>query len=138
MSSSEENVARVERGLKAFNEGDADAVLAFLDEDVEIYSSPSLANPGTYNGHEGYGRWLARWLEAWDGFTVEPQRVEAVGEHHVVADVHQHARGRGSGIPVEMQIGYMFELGGATTRALHLYPSWDEALAEARRREAAE
>jgi ketosteroid isomerase-like protein len=138
MSSPEENVARVQSGLEAFNAADAEAVLAFFDEDVEIYSSPALANPGTYRGHAGFQQWLERWLEAWDGFTVEPQRFEAVGEHHVVADVHQRARGKGSGIPVEMEIAYMLDLGEETTRAFHLYPTWDEAVAEARRREGAE
>jgi ketosteroid isomerase-like protein len=137
MSSPDENVERVERGLEAFNRTDAQAVLDFFDEDVEIYSSPSLANPGTYRGHEGFRQWLERWLEAWDGFTVEPLKVEAVGEHHVVADVHQYARGRGSGIDVEMRIGYMLDLGEERTRAFHLYPTLDEALTAAREREAA-
>ena len=133
----EENVARVRRGLAAFNRGDAEAVLDFFDEDIEIYSTPDLVNSGTYRGHDGYLQWLAQWLEAWDGFTVEAERFEPVGEHHVVASVHQIARGKGSGIPVEMLIAYMFDLGVERTHAFHLYATWDEAVEAAEEREAA-
>jgi ketosteroid isomerase-like protein len=138
VTSPEENVARVQVGMEAFNRGDADVVLRFFDEDVEIFSSPELANPGTYRGHEGYQQWLANWLEVWDGFEVEVERVEPVGESHVVAAVHQRARGKGSGVEVDMRIAYMFDLAESNTKALHLYPSWDEAVAAAREREAAE
>ncbi len=135
MTGPEENVARVRTGIEAFNRGDVKGVLQFLDEDVEIFSSPELANPGTYRGHDGYQQWLGNWLEVWDGFEADVERVEPVGEGHVVAAVHQHARGKGSGIEVEMRVGYMFELGESNTKALHLYPTWDEAMAAARERE---
>jgi ketosteroid isomerase-like protein len=130
-----ENVARVRAGLEAFNRGDFDAVLAILEAGVEIFSSPALANPGTFRGHEGYERWVGEWLDAWEWFEVHPERIEPVGERHVVVDVHQTAHGRGSGIPVEMRIAYMFELGEQAMKALHLYPTWGEALAVAERRE---
>jgi ketosteroid isomerase-like protein len=132
----ERNVERVRTGFEAFNRGDFEAVLAFFSDDVEIFSSPSLANPGTYHGHDGYREWLAQWLEVWEGFEPRIERIEPVGAHHVVAGVRQSARGRGSGIEVEMTLAYMLDLGEATTRAMHLYPTWDEAIAEAARREA--
>jgi ketosteroid isomerase-like protein len=138
MTSPEENVARVRTGMQAFNRGDVEAVLQFLDEEIEIFSSPELANPGTYHGHEGYQQWLSNWLEVWDGFEVDVEHVEAVGGRHVVAAIHQHARGKGSGVEVDMRIAYMFEVDESRTMALHLYPSWDEAMAVAREREAAE
>jgi uncharacterized protein len=132
------NVERVRAGLDAFNRGDVDAVLAFLDDDIEIFSSQALVNAGTYRGHDGYEQWLAQWLDAWNGFTVEVERIEPVGEHHVVAAVRQMARGKGSGIEVEMRIAYTLDLGEERTKALHLYPTRDEAVAVAERREAEE
>jgi ketosteroid isomerase-like protein len=131
----ESNVARVRRGIDAFNRGDGEAVLEFFDEDIEIYATSQLANSGTYHGHEGYQRWLAEWLDAWDDFTLDVGRVEPVGDHHVVAGIRQTARGKGSGIPVEMPTAYMFDLNEEGTRAFHLYLTWDEAVAEAERRE---
>jgi ketosteroid isomerase-like protein len=131
----ERNVERVRAGLDAFNRGELDGVLAVLADDVEIFSSPALANPGTYHGHRGYQAWVAQWLEAWEGLTIEIERIEPVSERHVVVGVHQAARGRGSGVEVEMTTAFMFELDERETRALHLYATWDEAVAAAERRE---
>jgi ketosteroid isomerase-like protein len=129
------NVERVRTGFDAFNRGDFEAVLAVLDVEVEIVASRELMNSGRFRGHAGYREWLSGWLEAWDRFEPQIERIEPVGERHVVAGVRQSARGRESGIPVEMEVAFMFELGGETATALHLYTSWDEAVAEAERRE---
>jgi ketosteroid isomerase-like protein len=132
------NLERVRAGFDAFNRGDFDAVLAVLDEDVEIVAARELMNSGTFHGHDGYREWLAQWLEAWEGFEPQIERIEPVGERHVVAGVRQSARGRESGIPVEMTLAYMFEVADATTTAMHLYATWDEAVAVAERRERAD
>jgi len=129
------NVERVRTGFDAFNRGDFEAVVAVLDAEVEIVASRELMNAGTFRGHGGYRDWLAQWLEAWERFEPQIERIEPVGERHVVAGVRQSARGRESGIPVEMEVAYMFELREETTSALHLYTSWDEAVTEAERRE---
>jgi ketosteroid isomerase-like protein len=130
-----ENVARVETGLDAFNRGDTDGVLAILEPDVEIFSSPALANPGSFRGHDGYRRWVTQWLDAWEGLQLDLERIEPVGQRHVIVEVRQIARGRGSGVPVEMRVTFMFELADRATRALHLYSSWEEAFAVAEGRE---
>jgi ketosteroid isomerase-like protein len=135
MASQAENVARVRAGIDAFNRGDPDAVLAVLDGDVEIFSAQALANAGTYRGHQGYLDWIGQWLEVWDGFAVVAEKIEPIGERHVVVDARQTARGKGSGVEVDMRIAYMFELDERATLALHLYASLDEAVAEAERRE---
>jgi ketosteroid isomerase-like protein len=129
------NVERVRAGLDAFNRGDLDGVLAVLADDVEIFSSPALANPGTYHGHRGYQDWVGQWLEAWVGLRIEIDRIEAVSDSHVVVGVRQTARGQGSGVEVEMTTAFMFELDERATTALHLYATWDEAIAAVERRE---
>ena len=60
---------------------------------------------------------------------------EAVGRTHVVSRAHQTARGRGSGIPVEMWIAYLWDVRDGQATALHLYPTRDEAVEVAERRE---
>jgi hypothetical protein len=71
-----------------------------------------------------------------DGFTVDIMRMEAVGERHVVSHARQSATGKGSGIPVEMEMAYMTETRDGRAIALHLYPSADEARGIAAAREA--
>ena len=65
--------------------------------------------------------------------------IEPVGEHHVVVSCIQSARGMSSGIPVEMDATYMFEMSGRPGAAASTSTATrEEALAEARRGEAGE
>jgi ketosteroid isomerase-like protein len=134
------NVEAIKGGVDAFRRGDLDAVLELLDPEIEVYMPGDLANAGTYRGHDGYRQWLAQWLEAWDEFDLELADVEAVGRTHVVSRAHQTARGKGSGIPVEMWISYLWDVRDGLAIALHLYSTRDEAIevAERREREASE
>jgi ketosteroid isomerase-like protein len=136
MSSAEENVARVLEGADAFQRGDVEAFLELLDPEVEIYSTPELANPGTFHGREGYLRWSSEWFDAWEDFRVVIEAVQPVGERHVVAAVRQLGRGKGSGIEVEMRAAYMWELRGGKAVRLQLHPGLEGAVAAARAGEA--
>jgi uncharacterized protein len=129
------NIEAVSDGVDAFRAGDVDAVLAVLHEDVEVHMPSDLPNAGTYRGHDEYRQWLGRWLEAWDAFDIEIDDIEPIGRTHVVASAHQTARGRGSGIPVEMWITYMWDVRDGRAIAMHLYPTRDEAVRVARQRE---
>jgi ketosteroid isomerase-like protein len=126
------------RGFDAFQRGDVEGVLAVLDPDVEVFSPPTLLNSGSFRGYEGYGKWLGAWLEAWEEFRIEVLDIETVGDRHTVIPVHQHAVGKGSGVPVEMDLAFMAELDGERFVALHLYPTSEDARAAAEQREASD
>jgi ketosteroid isomerase-like protein len=130
-----ENIEAIRAGVEAFRRGDFEAVLTLLDEDVEVYMPTELPNSGTYRGHDGYRQWVAQWLEAWEGFDLEIEQIEPVGQTHVVSRTHQTARGKGSGIPVEMWIAYMWDVRDGRAIAMHLYATWEEAVEVAKRRE---
>jgi ketosteroid isomerase-like protein len=130
-----ENVGLVEDAFAAFSRGDAETVLGFMDAEIEVHTAMELLNAGTYRGHDGYLKWLGQWLEAWEDFEMELEEIEPVGEHHVVALAHQTARGKGSGVPVELRVGWMLEIRDRRGVRLHLYPDLDQARAEAERGE---
>jgi ketosteroid isomerase-like protein len=137
MGGAAERVQIVQEGMAAYARGDMAAVLARFDDDLELYSPPELGNsPAGFRGPEGYLEWVEAWLEAWEEYTVEVVKIEPVGERHVVADCHQRAIGKGSGIPVEFNAAYMWEVPGERATAFHLYRSWDDAIAAATAREA--
>src|ERR1700752_2906741 len=139
MSSLEErqrrNVEFVRQGVEAFQRGDLDGLLALTDEDFEVFLPKNLPNSGTYVGQEGFQTWLDQWLEAGGDFTVEIVDATPAGAHHVVADIRQTGRGKGSGIPVEMGVTYLWDVRGDRFAALQLYASREEALEVAERRE---
>jgi ketosteroid isomerase-like protein len=125
-------------GVEAFQRGDIEGVLTLIHGEGEIYLPPDLPNSGTYRGRDGFLVWLGNWLEAWEEFEVELGPIDPVGERHVVATMHQSGRGKGSGIPVEMDIAYMWEVRNGKIAAMHLYATAEEArrVAEQREREA--
>jgi ketosteroid isomerase-like protein len=125
---SEGNVDIVRSVMAAFNRGDVEAVVALLDEDVEVLSTDELPNPGRFHGPEGYLTWIGRWLDAWDEFTVEALELEAVDEHHVVAAVRQRGRGRLSGIETTMNVANLFEVRDGRIVRFHIYADRQGAL----------
>ncbi len=134
------NVEVARRGVEAFQRGDLEGVLAVAREDFEIFLPRNLPNSGRFVGRDGFFTWVGQWLDAWDDFTVEITEVEPAGERHVVANMRQSGRGKGSGIPVEMEIAYMWEVREGKLAAMHLYASREEAVrvAEGRERDSAE
>jgi ketosteroid isomerase-like protein len=129
------NMELAKAGYEAFQRSDVQTVLDLTDPEVEIYLPPTLPNSGTFHGHDGYMTWLGRWLEAWDDFHIEVRGMEAVGERHVVTAIHQSGIGRGSGIPVEMDVAYMLDIRDGKVIALQMYLSRDEAISVAEQRE---
>jgi uncharacterized protein len=138
VTSPEERLDLVRRGWEAYNAGDVAAIGDLLDPGIEIYASEGLMNSGTYNGHDGYFRWVSAWDEAWEEFVNEPEQVVAVGERHVVARTRARGIGRGSGVGVEQTLGYCYEVEQGRAVYLALLPSFEEAMSMAREREGLE
>jgi ketosteroid isomerase-like protein len=136
MSNPEQNVAVARDGIDAFQRGDVEAFLEFLDPEVELFSPPDLPNPTQSIGRDGYVEWVSRWLEAWESFEVDANDYEAVGRRHVLIDVTQRGIGKGSGIEVEMPAFYMIEIRDEQAARVHLYPDREKALAAAESGEA--
>ncbi len=132
MNDPEQNVAHAQAMLDAFRRRDIEELLAMLDPEVEIFSSPELANPGTFSGREGYLRWIEDWLDVWEEFEIEPEAIEPVGSDHVVISVRQHGRGKDSGIEVEMRACYMAEFHDGKVMRFQLHPDRERALEAAR------
>lgn len=135
-ASAEERIALARRGIELYNAGDLEGTLEMLSPEVETYAPPELMNRGTFHGVDAFLRWAAEWNEAWEWFELEVLRVEAIGERHAVAVVHQRGRGRGSGLETEADSAFVFEL-GEDGRCVYfaLYNDIESAFAAARQRE---
>ena len=106
----ERNVQIARQAIDAYNRRDQEAVLAFLADDVEVFSSPELPNGGTFRGRAGYREWIGQWVEAWDEHRVEVIDVESVGDRHMLVAVRQFGRGALSGVEIEMDSAMLFEI----------------------------
>jgi ketosteroid isomerase-like protein len=135
-ASAERRIELARDGIVAYDSGDVEAALKLLSPDIEVYSPPGTVNVGTYHGIEGFLEWTTMWNEAWERFEREVLRVEAVGERHAVAVVHQTGVGRESGVEVEQVSGYLMELNDDEQCSYFaLYNDLDAAFAAARERE---
>jgi ketosteroid isomerase-like protein len=136
---SEEQVEFVRRSYDPYNAGDLEGVIRNFHEDVEVYVPASVAPiAGTYRGHDGVRKWYREWRESFDEYTAEVREIEPIGDRHVVTLAHQSAKGKGSGVPVETDFGNLFEIRTGKVVALHVYPTYREAVEIAKRREAGE
>jgi len=134
-SSPEERLALVGRAWDAYNAGDLETGLEMFDAEVEVYTSPQLANAGTYRGREELVGWIAAWNEAWESFHLNDVETVPVGEYHAVTRMQQTGIGRGSGVEVTMETGWVYEVRDGHCVHMGVHPSFESALAVARKRE---
>jgi ketosteroid isomerase-like protein len=123
------NVEFARVALDAFNRGDTETVLGFLDPEIECRVGEGLINSGTWRGITGYQEMIANWTDAWDQHDLVVRALEPVGPTNLIALVHQRAIGRESGVPVEMDVAFLFEIAGGRARRFEIHP--DRASAEA-------
>jgi ketosteroid isomerase-like protein len=114
MSAREEKLRSI---YDAWNRGDTEEALAQLDPAIECKLPDTGMNTGTYRGHEGVRDFLTSYLEVFEFFRIEPQEFAEEGER-LTAAVQIRARGRGSGVDVELRPTHVWTFRG--TRLVRL------------------
>jgi ketosteroid isomerase-like protein len=138
---SQENVELVRRVFEEFKAGlTRDDPAAAFDSgmvalDFEWIPFRGLPGPESYRGRDGFVEFMRTWTEDFEGWSIEIERLIEAGGDRVVALVHQSATGHGSGVPVELHFGAVYELeAGRVTRIVN-YADPAEALEAAGLRE---
>jgi ketosteroid isomerase-like protein len=134
----DEREALLREGWDAYVRGDIERTLATLDPAVVVHNPVTMANAGTYHGRDGFLTWIGQWNEAWESFTGEVVAIEPVGVRHLVASVRQTGVGRGSGVEVRMQTYWTYEIVNLLSTYVAVHRTLEDAVADARRREAGE
>ena len=95
-------------------------------------SSGSCATPldGRYvwRGREGFVEFLRTWTEQFDDWSIRVERWIDAGEDRVVALTRQTATGKGSGVPVELNLGQVWEFEAGRVARARLYLDHKDAL----------
>ena len=99
-----------------------------------------------HNQDLGFGEWteirggrefaiqFRRWLEEWDDYRLQGTNWGDVGSH-AIADVLVTARGRSSGVPVEIETTQLWQIESGRVVRWSVFRVRDAALAELRARE---
>jgi ketosteroid isomerase-like protein len=103
----EADVETLKRGYAALNRGDLSVVLDLLDPEIEWHEPATSPEGGTHHGRDSFERFLQGWLESFEGFRVEPERVVERGDE-LVAVVRQTGTGRSSGLRVETRLAHVW------------------------------
>jgi ketosteroid isomerase-like protein len=126
-----ERVDIARRGFAAFNRGEFDALGELLHDDVVAVVPDTVANSGVYEGHEGFARMLAHWVEPWEELRVDVLELIEEGDA-VLAPAVQYGRGRGSGVEISMRIVFLLGFRGDRVAFYRLCEDLEEAREHAR------
>jgi ketosteroid isomerase-like protein len=129
---SQENVDLVLSLYDAVEHRDYESPLELLDEnvlwDTTRFGLPDLAN--MYRGHEELSGFWIGWLAAWETIEFPTLIPEDLGDH-VLVDVTQRNRGRGSGVAVDFHYFQLYRLRDGKVNACWSAPTREEALGAA-------
>jgi ketosteroid isomerase-like protein len=122
----------------AYNAGDLERTIAAFDPELTVFAPATMANAGTFHGIEGFVRWITAWNEAWDSFHTEIVELEQLGDGRVITRMRQTGTGRGSGVEVAMEAGWLFEVSDGLCTYIAIQPSYELAREHALERAASQ
>jgi ketosteroid isomerase-like protein len=124
---SEENVVKVERAYRHFNEK-GKLPDDFLDPEVVWHTPTDIPESATLRGRDAANRHISGYARSFDDFRVDPREVLDRGDR-VVASVILRGRIQGTSNEVELAGAQIFEI-GAEGRAIEVreYRTKAEAL----------
>jgi uncharacterized protein len=125
----EANVATVRWSYDALNRGDVTGVMSMIDDDITW--DPGAISPdsgaGT-TGRDAFESFVRSWMDAFEGFRIEPLDVTANGPF-LVACVRQSGRGRSSGVKIEIDLVHVWTVENGRAVRLESYRDLATALA---------
>jgi|SRR5687768_13376023 len=109
---SQENVESFQRAVEAYNRRDFEAVLEFLDPEIEWHPGiqAMLGGEGAvYRGHAEVRELFRDVTEVFDTFDIALSDIRDLGEDRVVATGHLRTRGSGSEAKTESPVGFVVD-----------------------------
>ena len=92
-------------------------------DDFEWIAPQPLEGKSVWRGREGFVEFLRIWTQEFEDWSLQFERLIDAGHDRVVALTHQSATGKGSGVPVELNLGQVYELkDGCVTRITGYLP----------------
>ncbi len=109
MSEQEQNHRIVLSTFDAYLRGDEATWLETIAPGIVATQFPDQLDSQDYRGLDGVREMMADWLGMWEEWTIERLSSSAAGEH-VFVNAVQRGRGKGSGVPIESRLTFVFTL----------------------------
>jgi ketosteroid isomerase-like protein len=123
---SSENVEIIRRMLDDYANRKLDLALGAFADDIEWETRVGER----FHGPEGVAEAVRRWTGAWTDFEFDIEELIDAGDS-VVMVLRQVGRGKESGAPVEMTMGWLYELRDGKIIRVSMFADRQEALAAA-------
>jgi ketosteroid isomerase-like protein len=133
---SEENVEIVRRVIEGFQAGvergdfvNAPETSELLADGYEwILEAGPVTERQVWRGREGFLEFIRDWTEDFPDWSARVERLIGAGDDRVVALTSQSGTGKGSGVPVELNLGQVYEFVEGRIVRVRNYQSHAEAL----------
>jgi len=96
-------------------------LLAHVSEDLEFRPVAELPGPRLCHGADGYIEFLKTWVEDFESWTLEVERIVDAGDGRVVAVTHQAGIGKGSGAAVDLRFAGLYEFEEGLLKRVQLF-----------------
>jgi hypothetical protein len=110
-----------------------EVALTIVDPDGEFRSRINAVEGGVYPGHNGVHRYYDDMAGAFREWHNEIEELTDIGPHAVLGEITFHGVGNDSGMEVELTSAALFVFSGSRVTRLLIFPTREEALAEAER-----
>lgn len=125
----QENVELVRATFDAYFRGDAAAMFDRVAPDIVVTQFPDQPDVQDYRGHEGLMRVMSEWIGTWDDWSIEILRAREIGGLGLVlVAARQQGRGKGSGVPIEGEVSFLFTVRAGRIARWQMFHSEQQAL----------
>jgi ketosteroid isomerase-like protein len=122
-------LAALREGYAAYNRGDFERIVEFLDEDVELVPPPNSPDPRPRRGLDEVREYIAP--NVFDQQSAEPAEFIEEGDRILVI-AHARARGRGSGVEIDQTVFHLWTLAGERAVRFEVHVDRERAMAALR------
>ncbi len=123
---SEQDLDVIREAIAAWNEGDAEAVISYLDPDVELVPIRSLLEGGSYHGHDGMRRYADDIAAEWEAMHLQIEEVRDAADGVLVLGRFQ-ATGK-SGVELDAPAAWLTTMRGGKVTRMQAFSTREEAL----------
>lgn len=121
-----DNVELVKRAFDAFSRGDMETALAFLHPSFEVEDRVVPEASPTKRGPDALIENVSHVWEAFGEVTWEPREIVDLGDR-VLVRVHMSATARHDDLPIDEDVGHLYELTDGRAVRLDIFRTWEEA-----------
>jgi ketosteroid isomerase-like protein len=123
---SEGNLGIVLGALDAYRRGDEEAMYAAASPEIVVTQFPDQLDADEFHGLDGLRQMMTGWLGTWDDWTIEITSF-AAEDKLVFLNGIQRGRGKGSGVPIESEVTFLFTVEDGLIARWQIFHSEQEA-----------